>query len=68
MINIAELIQELEQWSETYHFNFQFWGEGNNNVFISKDGVELYSTGGLDSIADIIIAALVYVRKINRIS
>jgi hypothetical protein len=65
---MEKLIFEIEKWSETYEFNFQFWGNGNNNVFISKDEVELYSSGDHTTPKDVIIDALNYIHKINRLS
>lgn len=60
------LLKEIERWAEKYQFSFQFWGIGNNNVFISKDHVDLYSSGGFDSANDVMIDALNYVYRINR--
>lgn len=59
------LMLEIQRWSEIYQFSFQFWGEGNNNVFIEKDDVELYSTGGHSTPQKAIYEALKYIRKIN---
>ena len=61
------LLAEIERYSKKYQFSFQFWGAGNNNVFIAKNDVELYSSGGYLLIEDALIAALLYVYKINRV-
>lgn len=60
------LLSEIEKWSEKYQFSFQFWGEGNNNLYIYKDDVELHSTGGWLTIEDALISALEYIYRINR--
>lgn len=62
-----ELMNEIEKWSGKYLFSFQFWGKGNNNVFIAKDDVDLYDTGGYLTAEDVMIAALQYIYKINRV-
>jgi len=64
---MEKLIKEIEKFSEKYQFSFQFWGIGNNNVFIMKDDIDLYSTGGWLSPVDAIIDALNYIYRINRV-
>lgn len=59
------VLNEIENWTPKYEFSFQFWGEGNNNVFIDKDDVEIHSTGGYETPLDAMIAALEYIYKIN---
>lgn len=61
------LLEEIEKYSSKYQFSFQFWGDGNNNVFIMKDDVDLYSSGGFLSIEGVIMDALQYIYKINRV-
>lgn len=56
---------EIEKWSGQYEFSFQFWGAGNNNVFINKGGVELASFGGENSIEDILRLTLKWVNEKN---
>lgn len=60
-----EIFLELSKWSLKYEFNFQFWGKNNNNVFIAKDGIELYESFGFPYPQDAIVDALKYVTKIN---
>jgi len=64
---VRNLIQEIEYYSDKYQFSFQFWGDGNNNVFIMKDDIDLYSSGGFSSIQEALIDALHYIYKINRV-
>lgn len=61
------LLDEIEHFSEKYQISFQFWGPDNNNVYISKDHVELTSFGGRETINDILIVTLEYLRRINGI-
>ena len=63
---LGELISEIEKYSEKYEFSFQFWGPGNNNVFIAKDYVNMYDIGGLPTIEEALTAALRWVYKVNR--
>jgi len=60
-----ETITELEKWTKVYEFSFQFWGEGNNNVFINKGGIEMTSFGGEDTIELVIKRALEWCAKQN---
>ncbi len=65
------LLKEIEKYSDKYKFSFQFWGEGDNNVYISKANIDididLFSTGGLYTIKDALISALNWVYKVNRV-
>jgi hypothetical protein len=60
------LLEEIEKWSQKYELSFQFWGNGCNNVFISKDGVDLYDAGGYSSIEDVLTVALKWIYRVNR--
>ena len=64
---VRNLIQEIDNYSDKYQFSFQFWGDGNNNVFIMKDDIDLYSSGGFSSIQEALMDALQYIYKINRV-
>ena len=61
------LLKEIEKYSGKYQLSFQFWGEGNNNVFVEKNDVELYSNGGLESPKEAIKEALNYIYRVNRV-
>lgn len=63
---MEKLLKAVESFTPKYTFNFQFWGEGNNNVYISKDDVELFDSGGYLTIEEVIVCALQYIYKINR--
>ncbi|AZA73549.1 hypothetical protein [Chryseobacterium indoltheticum] len=64
---LEELFSDLDYWSVKYEFTFQFWGDYNNNIFITKGGVNIYDTGGLESPRKAIVNALEYINKINRL-
>lgn len=64
-ISVASLMKDIEEWSTVYEFSFQFWGEGNNNVYINKHGVELTSFGGENTIEDILKRTLEWVNEKN---
>jgi hypothetical protein len=65
MSKLEYLVVEIEKWSEQYDLSFQFWGAGNNNLYISKDNVELYDTGGYESIEDVLEEAVDWIEKHN---
>jgi len=48
-MELGQLLERIEKYAGKYELSFQFWGEGSNNVFIEKDGVELISFGGEDT-------------------
>jgi hypothetical protein len=58
-------IARIEFWTKRYEFSFQFWGDGNNNVFINKDDVEVASFGGDKTIHEILKRALDWCEKVN---
>src|ERR1700689_4217106 len=60
-----QLIDELEKWSKEYNFSFQFWGKDQNNIYISKGGIDVASFGGETNIRDVIVRALDWVYKQN---
>lgn len=63
---LPHLITEIEKWSKKYEFSFQFWGDYKNSVWIYKDGVELFSSGGCRSMVEVMTDAMNYVYKVNR--
>ncbi len=65
VIELGTLLQEIEKWSGKYKFSFQFWPD-QNNVYISKDGVDLTSFGGYSTIKGVLVKALEYIYRINR--
>jgi hypothetical protein len=67
MLKKAILLSEIESYSNKYNFSFQFWGAGNNNVFIEKDNVEIYSSGGFETPDECMGKALLFIYKILRV-
>lgn len=63
---MEELIKEIERWSQKYEFSFQFWGPDKHACYISKDGVEMASYGGTETVKEIVIWALHTVYEWNR--
>jgi hypothetical protein len=49
-----------------YEFNLQVWGAGNNNIFITKGDVEMWSGGGYNTATEAIEAALEYLDRVNK--
>lgn len=46
--------------------HFQMWGEGNYNIYIEKNGIDLWSTGGNTTAEEAMKEALKYLNRINR--
>ncbi len=61
----SSLVYKIEFWSKKYEFSFQFWGEGQNNVYINKDFVEIASFGGKKTIDDIFKKVIEWCEKAN---
>jgi hypothetical protein len=66
MYETAMLFERLKEYFGKYEISFQFWGDGNNNVFINKDDVEIASFGGENTPEEIMVRALEYLDRINR--
>jgi hypothetical protein len=64
-VGVGMLLTKIEFWAHHYDFSFQFWGPGNNNVFINKHSVELTSTGGYDTIEELFEFVLQWCEKAN---
>lgn len=46
----TKLISELEKWMHEYGFDFQMWGQGRVNVYITKAGIEVKEFGQCENI------------------
>jgi hypothetical protein len=62
---VFEYMKDIEKWSSVYEFSFQFWGEGQNNVYINKDDVEVASYGGENTAKEIMERTLEWCEKAN---
>lgn len=69
--SIDELLAERDDYNKMlsyagkYQISIQFWGDGDTNVFIAKDGVGLTDFGGL-SPNEAIKRTIEYLNRINR--
>lgn len=61
----AIVFDQLAEYFGRYEISFQFWGDGNNNVWIEKDGVSLWEAGGFEAPSGAMIAARNYLDRIN---
>ena len=61
-----DLFEKLNPYFGKYEISFQFWGVGNNNVFINKNDVEIASFGGEETPEDIMQVTLSYLDRINK--
>lgn len=67
-IALGLVLAELYKYMGRYDITFQFWGEGNNNVWVEKGGVELYHSGSNKDPLSAINDALSYLNKVNKIT
>lgn len=64
-VSIGIVLTELYKYMGRYDITFQFWGEGNNNVWVEKGGIELYHSGGNKDPLTAMNEALSYLKKVN---
>jgi hypothetical protein len=62
---IGKAMAKIQFWSGKYDLSFQFWGEGDCNVYISKDSVDIKSMGGEDTPLEIMNQAIEWCEKAN---
>lgn len=62
---LGELLSEIDQYTHIYEFNFQFWGEDMNSVYVYKGGVELFDIGGRPTIIKLLEDTLYHLKKIK---
>jgi len=60
-------MKRMLAYAGKYQISIQFWGEGNTNVFIEKDDVELTDFGGLEP-EEAIKQAVEYLDRINTLN
>ena len=60
-----QLIAEITKWQTIYEFTFQFWGPGQNNVFIEKGSIRMTDFGGCETPKEAMTRALEWVNKQN---
>lgn len=58
-------LAKIEFWTKRYSFSFQFWGDGNNNVYINRNDVEVHSAGGFVNIEDVFKHTIEWCEKAN---
>ena len=64
-IGIGMLLTKIEFWAFQYDFSFQFWGTGNNNVYINRGGIEIASFGGRETIKEVLQDTIEWCEKAN---
>ena len=65
LLGVGLLLTKVEFWAFQYDFSFQFWGVGNNNVFINRSNVELTSSGGFDTVEKMFEFVIEWCEKSN---
>lgn len=61
-----EDLRRMLQYAGKYQISVQFWGEGNTNVYIEKDGVSLTDFGGLEP-GEAVSKTVEYLDRINNV-
>jgi hypothetical protein len=64
-IGVGLLLTKIEFWAFQYDISFQFWGAGDNNVFINRGDVEIGSFGGFETIKDVLEKTVEWCEKAN---
>lgn len=62
---IGREMTKIQFWSAYYDFSFQFWGEDNNNVYVSRDSIDIADFGGEETPLDIIKRVIAWCEKTN---
>lgn len=60
-----KLLKELEKWKGIYDFGIQLYN-GDWNIYISKDDVDLYSIGGDRVLKDALTTILEWINRVNK--
>ncbi|MEI2271854.1 hypothetical protein OHD16_06835 [Sphingobacterium sp. ML3W] len=55
----------LEEWSNKYDFQVQIY-DGDYNIYVEKDGVDLYSIGGEKTLKDAVDRIIEWIERVNR--
>ena len=58
-------LAKIEFWTHQYEFSFQFWGAGQNNIFINRGHVEIASFGGFNTISEVLEYTIKWCEKAN---
>jgi hypothetical protein len=64
-MGVGMLLCKVEFWAHQYDFSFQFWGVGNNNVFINKENIDLSSSGGFQTVKEMFEWVVKWCEKSN---
>lgn len=64
----SQAFKKLKSYAGKYQISFQLWGEDNNNIFIQKDDVDLWSCGNEKTPLDAMRKAIGYLDRINSVN
>ena len=68
MLTEYTLFKKLTKYAGKYQISLQLWGEGNNNIYIQKDDVDLWSCGGEKTPIAAMIKAIGFLDRINGVN
>ena len=64
-VGLGLLLLKVEFWAFQYDFSFQFWGVGNNNIYVSRGNIELVSSGGFETVKEALESVINWCEKSN---
>lgn len=68
ILNEYRAFKKLTKYAGKYQISFQLWGDNNNNIFIQKDDVDLWSCGNERTPLSAMIRAIGYLDRINGVN
>lgn len=68
MLTEYTAFKKLTKYAGKYQISFQLWGEYNNNIYISKDDVELWSCGNEKTPLRAMMKAIGYLDRVNGVN
>lgn len=64
----CQAFNKLKSFAGKYQISMQLWGDGNNQIFIQKDDVDLWDCGNEKTPLDAMKKAISYLNRINSVS
>jgi len=64
---MKEIFNEIDKWADIYQFSFQFWGEDKNSIYLWKNDIVIFDTGGLETSQDAFKSVFNWIYKVNKI-
>lgn len=60
------IMQRIQHYANNgWEINVQIWGDGENNIYVSKGDVDMWSDGGCETMEKALESALHYLDRVN---